>query len=62
MKKFLFEFLNDELKDKRDEYNRLMSDPAELDRYLARGAEKARVYATPFLQEIRKKVGIRPMA
>jgi tryptophanyl-tRNA synthetase len=60
-KKFLFEFLNEELKDKREEYNRLMDDPAELDRVLAIGAEKARNVATPFLAEIRKKVGIGPM-
>jgi tryptophanyl-tRNA synthetase len=62
MKKFLFEFLNEELKDKREEYNRLMTDPAELDRYLEKGAEKARAYATPTLQKIKKKVGITPMA
>lgn len=58
MKKFLFEFLNEELKDKRDEYNRLMADPAELDRALKIGAEKARSVARPFLDEIRTKVGI----
>lgn len=61
MKKFLFEFLNEELKDKRDDYNRLMNDPAELDRILKLGAEKARAHATPFLQEVRRKVGIVPM-
>jgi len=62
MKKFLFEFLNEELKDKREEYNRLMDDPAELDRALKVGAEKARAYASPFLQDIRSKIGIGPMA
>lgn len=62
MKKFLFEFLNEELRDKRDEYNRLMNDPAELDRVLGKGAEKARAIATPFLDEIREKVGISPMS
>ncbi|MDN3650592.1 tryptophan--tRNA ligase [Reinekea marina] len=62
MKKFLFEFLNEELKDKREEYNRLMADPAELDRALKVGAEKARNVATPFLQEIRSKVGIGGLA
>lgn len=61
-KKFLFEFLNEELKDKREEYNRLMDDPAELDRILAAGAEKARAVATPFMAEIRSKVGIGKMA
>ncbi len=62
MKKFLFEFLNEELKDKRDEYDRLMADPAELDRALAIGAEKARAIATPFLADIRNKVGIGPIS
>lgn len=62
LKKYLFEFLNEELKDKREEYNRLLADPAELDRALNIGAEKARAYAKPFLAEIRKKVGIGPMA
>lgn len=62
MKKFLFEFLNEELKDKRDEYARLMDDPAELDRILKTGADKARAIATPFLADIRSKVGIGPMA
>lgn len=62
LKKFLFEFLNEELKDKREEYNRLMDDPAELDRILAIGAEKARDVATPFMADIRRKVGIGPLA
>jgi len=61
-KKYLFEFLNEELKDKRDEYNRLMDDPAELDRILNIGAEKARAIATPFLADIRNKIGIGPIA
>ncbi|EAR08846.1 tryptophan--tRNA ligase [Reinekea blandensis] len=62
MKKFLFEFLNEELREKREEYTRLMNDPAELDRILAKGADKARAVATPFLEDIRNKVGISPMA
>ncbi len=62
LKKFLFEYLNDELKDKREEYNRLMADPAELDRILAKGAEKARAHSAPFLADIRHKIGISPMS
>ena len=61
-KKFLFEFLNEELKDKREEYNRLMADPGELDRVLNLGAEKARAVATPFLADIRNKIGIGPIS
>ena len=62
MKKFLFEFLNDELQGKRDEYARLMADPAEMDRLLSIGADKARAQASDFLGNIRRKVGIGPMA
>ncbi|MHA7880331.1 MAG: tryptophan--tRNA ligase [Saccharospirillum sp.] len=62
MKKVLFEFLNEELKDKRALYNTLMDDPAELDRILKRGAEKARDYAVPLMKDVRQKVGIGPIA
>ncbi|WP_127556497.1 tryptophan--tRNA ligase [Saccharospirillum alexandrii] len=62
MKKVLFELLNEELKDKRDTYNQLMDDPAQLDAILARGAEKARDYSAPLMADVRKKVGIGPIA
>ncbi|HET8904070.1 MAG TPA: tryptophan--tRNA ligase [Saccharospirillum sp.] len=62
MKKVLFEFLNEELKDKRETYNQLMDDPAQLDAILARGAEKARDYSAPLMADVRKKVGIGPIA
>ncbi len=62
MKKVLFEMLNEELKDKRDTYNQLMDDPAQLDAILARGAEKARDYSAPLMADVRKKVGIGPIA
>jgi len=39
------------------EMNRLMADPAEIDRVLAAGAEKAREVATPTLDEVKKIVG-----
>jgi tryptophanyl-tRNA synthetase len=62
MKKELFEFLNEELKDKRDTYTVLMDDPAQLDAILARGAEKARDYSAPLMADVRRKVGIGPIA
>ena len=62
MKKVLFELLNEELKDKRETYNQLMDDPAQLDAILARGAEKARDYSAPLMADVRKKVGIGPIA
>jgi tryptophanyl-tRNA synthetase len=39
-----------------------MDDPAQLDRILQRGAEKARDYATPLMGDVRRKVGIGPIA
>lgn len=40
-----------------DEYNRLMSDPAEIDRILEAGAERAREVAAPVIAEAKKMVG-----
>lgn len=62
MKKRLFEFLSEELAPMREEYNTLMDDPAQLDRILQQGAEKARDYATPMMGDVRRKVGIGPIA
>ena len=38
----------------------LLADPAELDRILASGAEKARAVATPVLEDVYAKVGFLP--
>ena len=40
-----------------DEMRRLMSDPAEIDRALTKGAEKANAVAEPIIAEVRKTVG-----
>ena len=61
-KKQVFEHLNELLKDKREAYNELISDPAEIDRILKQGAEKARDYASPLMAKVRKSVGIGPLA
>jgi tryptophanyl-tRNA synthetase len=45
------------LKPVADEMRRLMADPAEIDRILATGAEKARAVATPIMHEVKKIVG-----
>lgn len=39
-------------------YQRLMDDPAELDRLLARGAEQARAVATPKLDQMKNMMGL----
>jgi len=59
MKQVLFEYINEHIKPSRDEYRRLMDDPAVVERELMRGAERAREVSVPFLQEIRYAVGIR---
>lgn len=40
-----------------DEYNRLMADPAEIDRILEAGAQRAREVAAPVIAEAKKMVG-----
>jgi tryptophanyl-tRNA synthetase len=40
-----------------DRMRRLMADPAEIDRVLAAGAEKAREVAAPVLDEVKSIVG-----
>jgi tryptophanyl-tRNA synthetase len=41
----------------RERYQRIMADPAELDRTLALGAERARMIAEPKIAQIKKRVG-----
>ncbi|TDJ45729.1 MAG: tryptophan--tRNA ligase [Gammaproteobacteria bacterium] len=61
-KQELFEYLNDHLKDARDEYDRLIADPGYVEGVLQKGAERAREIAVPFIAKVRDAVGIRPLA
>lgn len=61
-KKQVFEHINALLAKKRVVYNRYMADPAELDRILKQGAERAREYAVPMMADVRNKTGIGPLA
>lgn len=61
-KKQLFELVNDELAAAREEYNRLLADPAYIESVLVSGAQKARTFSAPLLARVREAVGIRPMA
>jgi len=45
------------LKPIADEMRRLMADPAEIDRILAQGADKARAKAVPIMEEVKRTVG-----
>ncbi|GAB4352707.1 MAG: tryptophan--tRNA ligase [Methylohalobius sp. ZOD2] len=62
MKQFLFEYLNDHFDEARERYEDLLRHPAEIERQLREGAAKAREVAVPFMREVRKAVGIAPLA
>jgi tryptophanyl-tRNA synthetase len=61
MKQLLFEYLNEHLKPAREEYNRLIADPAIVEAELQKGAKKAREIAAPYLAQIRDAIGIRKL-
>ena len=59
MKKRLFEYFLATFKDARVRYDELMADPAEVDRILAAGADRARETVAPLMDDVRMAVGIR---
>ncbi len=59
MKQLLFEYINEQLKPAREEYERLIANPQVVEAELQKGAEKARERSAPFLAEIRDRIGIR---
>ena len=61
MKQKLFEYINDRLGPAREEYNRLIADPAIVEAELRKGAERARETAVPYIKEIREAIGIRKL-
>jgi len=58
-KKQLFELINNQLGEAREKYEALMANPVHIEAVLQAGAEKARAYSKPFLQELRAAVGIK---
>ncbi|MGB2973771.1 MAG: tryptophan--tRNA ligase, partial [Candidatus Competibacter sp.] len=58
MKQALFEYLNARLSEPRQRYQALLEQPDHIERILKRGAARAREYSAPFLQELRRAVGI----
>jgi tryptophanyl-tRNA synthetase len=58
-KQRLFQLLDSELGEARENYHRLIERPADLEDILQAGAQKARRTATPFLGELREAVGLR---
>lgn len=61
MKKLLFEYINEHMKPAREEYERLIADPAIVEAELQKGAVKAREVAVPYMEKIRNAIGIRKL-
>ena len=61
MKQLLFEYINEQLKPARDEYERLIADPSIVEAELQKGALKAREESAPYMDQIRAAIGIRAL-
>jgi tryptophanyl-tRNA synthetase len=61
-KQMLFERIDREIAPMREQYQALISNPAQMDKILLAGADKARQLATPFIRELRHAVGLRALA
>ncbi|MDH3410098.1 MAG: tryptophan--tRNA ligase, partial [Gammaproteobacteria bacterium] len=61
MKQLLFEYINDHVKPARNEYEKLIADPAIVETELRKGAKRAREIAVPYVREIRDVIGIRSL-
>jgi tryptophanyl-tRNA synthetase len=61
MKQSLFAQINEQIRPAREEYERLIANPAVVEQALQEGAARARAVAVPFLQRIRAAVGIRSL-
>jgi tryptophanyl-tRNA synthetase len=60
-KQLVFEHINAQLAPARDEYDRLLAAPGEVEAILRSGGERARLFSRPFLAEIRERIGVRPV-
>ena len=61
-KQMLFERIDREIAPKREHYQSLIDNPAQMDKILLAGADKARQLATPFMRELRHAVGLRALS
>lgn len=61
-KRELFELVNGQLGDARERYFELMERPADIEEILQQGAAKARAVSAPFIEKLRKAVGLRSFA
>ena len=61
-KQMLFERIDREIAPMREHYQALIDNPAQMDKILRAGADKARQLATPFMRELRHAVGLRALS
>jgi tryptophanyl-tRNA synthetase len=61
-KQELFEYLDAHLAGPRDEYTKLMADPAYVESVLQKGAARAREYSAALITKVRSAVGIHSLA
>ncbi len=61
MKQELFEYINEILKEPRGRYDELVQNPADIEVILQKGAVKAREFSAPFLDKIKKSIGIQSL-
>ena len=61
MKQVLFEYINDHIRPAREEYDRLVANPADVEAELLKGATRAREIAVPYIEQIRHAIGIRKL-
>ena len=61
-KQMLFERIDREISPMREQYQALIANPAQMDKILLAGADKARQLATPFMREVRHAVGLRALS
>ncbi|MBT2324023.1 tryptophan--tRNA ligase [Variovorax paradoxus] len=58
-KQILFERIDREVAPMREHYDALLNDPAQIEKILLAGADKARQLSRPFMAELRQAVGLR---
>jgi tryptophanyl-tRNA synthetase len=61
-KQILFERIDREIAPMRKHYDDLINDPAQIEKILRAGAEKARAISGPFIADLRQAVGLRNLA
>ncbi|KAA3611149.1 MAG: tryptophan--tRNA ligase [Calditrichaeota bacterium] len=61
-KQELFEYINEQIKNYREEYTRLMDNPDYVQKVLMQGAEKARDVSVPYIKQLRDAIGFMPIS